>query len=139
MLKPSAVADEIIQSVALGYSSFCDLFTQSEWEAFEYAIGTPHLYALTADSDPTQDLSFWYSNGPGNPTVAAQGIGYVSEVISRLTQTRITNFDTSVNSTIVSSPIRFPFNQPIYVDASHDTIISAGQAALRRFALAVMI
>ena len=52
MLKSSAVADEEIQSVALGYSSFCDLFTQSEWEAFEYAIGTPHLHALTADSDP---------------------------------------------------------------------------------------
>jgi hypothetical protein len=56
------------------------------------------------------------------------GIGYVSEVISRLTQTRITNFDTSVNGTIVSSNITFPFNQPIYVDASHDTVVSASQA-----------
>ncbi|KAI0001359.1 phosphoglycerate mutase-like protein [Russula compacta] len=108
------------ESVALGYSSFCDLFTEDEWESFEYFI----------------DLDFWYSNGPGNPSVAAQGIGYVSEFISRLTQTRITNFDTSVNATIVSSNISFPFKQPIYVDASHDTIISAVAVALNLTSLA---
>jgi hypothetical protein len=73
------------------------------------------------------DLGFWYGNGPGNPAVAAQGIGYVSEFISRLARTRITNFDTSVNGTIVSSEILFPFDQPIYVDATHDTVITAGQ------------
>ena len=73
------------------------------------------------------DLGFWYGNGPGNPAVAAQGIGYVSEFISRLTRTRITNFDTSVNGTIVSSETLFPFDQPIYVDATHDTVITAGR------------
>jgi hypothetical protein len=50
--KPSAVVDDTIQSVALGFSHFCDLFTQSEWEVFGYLIGAPHLHALTADSDP---------------------------------------------------------------------------------------
>ncbi|KAI0302585.1 phosphoglycerate mutase-like protein [Russula brevipes] len=108
------------RSVALGFSRFCDLFTEYEWESFEYL----------------SDLGFWYSNGPGNPAVAAQGIGYVSEVISRLTQTRITNFDTSVNATIVSSDIKFPLKQPIFVDASHDTVITAVAVALNLTSLA---
>ncbi|KAI0066193.1 phosphoglycerate mutase-like protein [Artomyces pyxidatus] len=108
------------ESVALGYSSFCDIFTEQEWKAYEYF----------------NDLIFWYSNGPGNPAVAAQGIGYVQEFISRLTQTRITNFDTSVNASIVSDETKFPLNQPIYVDASHDTIISAIAVALNLTSLA---
>jgi len=29
---------------------------------------------------------FWYSDGPGNPTSAAQGVGWVQELISRLHQ-----------------------------------------------------
>jgi hypothetical protein len=57
-------------------------------------------------------------------------MGYVSELISRLTQTRITQFDTSVNATIVSSGTTFPFKQSIYADASHDTVITASQAQL---------
>ncbi|KAI0030935.1 phosphoglycerate mutase-like protein [Vararia minispora EC-137] len=108
------------ESVALGYSAFCDLFTESEWESFEYFI----------------DLGFWYSNGPGGSTVAAQGVGYVQELISRLTQTRITDFNTAVNSTIVSSNVTFPLVQPIFVDASHDTVISSIAVALNLTSLA---
>jgi len=108
------------ESVTLGFSRFCGLFTEGDWESFEYFI----------------DLQFWYSNGPGGSTVAAEGIGYASEFISRLTQTRITQFDTSVNATIVSNPITFPFNQPIFVEASHDTIISAVAVALNLTSLA---
>lgn len=26
------------QTVALGYSKFCELFTEEEWEGFEYAM-----------------------------------------------------------------------------------------------------
>src|ERR1700689_3888086 len=74
---------------------------------------------------PVQDLQFWYGCGPGQPTGAAQGIGYVQELVSRLTQTRITNFNSSVNGTIVSSNVTFPLNQPIFVDASHDTVIAS--------------
>ncbi|KIK63761.1 hypothetical protein GYMLUDRAFT_40825 [Collybiopsis luxurians FD-317 M1] len=97
------------ETVALGYSAFCDLFTEEEWRGFAYSI----------------DLGFWYTNGPGNPAVSAQGIGWVHELVSRLTQTRITTFDSTVNKTIVSSNITFPLNQPIFVDASHDTVITA--------------
>ncbi|KAF7329418.1 Acid phosphatase [Mycena kentingensis (nom. inval.)] len=97
------------ETVALGYSAFCDLFTEEEWKGFEYSV----------------DLSFWYNNGPGNPAVAAQGIGWVYELVSRLTGERITAAAATTNTTIVGSNITFPLDQPIYVDATHDTVISA--------------
>ncbi|KAJ3569059.1 hypothetical protein NP233_g5303 [Leucocoprinus birnbaumii] len=104
----------VYETVSLGYSKFCGLFTEEEWEGFAY----------------TDSLSMWYGAGPGNPTSAAMGIGWVQELVSRLTQTRITDFNTSVNQTIVSSETLFPLNQPIYVDASHDTVMSAIYVAM---------
>jgi len=97
------------ETVALGYSAFCDLFTEEEWRGFAYGI----------------DLTFWYTDGPGNPAVSAQGIGWVTELVSRLNQTRLTTSNSAINASIVSSEDLFPLNQPIYVDASHDTVISA--------------
>ncbi|KAJ7456109.1 histidine phosphatase superfamily [Mycena latifolia] len=108
------------ETVALGYSAFCDLFTEEEWKGFSYFF----------------DLEFWYSFGPGAPFASAMGIGWVQELVSRLTQTRITDFDTTVNGSIVSSPVTFPFAQPIYVDATHDTVVSAIITALNFTTLA---
>lgn len=75
----------------------------------------------------SQDIQYWYSNGPGQPTSAAQGIGYVQELVSRLTKTRITSFKSSVNSTVVSSEDLFPLDQSIYVDATHDTTLTSSE------------
>lgn len=61
------------------------------------------------------------------------GIGYVQELVSRLTQTRITTFDTTVNASIVTSDILFPLDQPIYVDATHDTILTASKYPIALF------
>ncbi|KAJ8591500.1 phosphoglycerate mutase-like protein [Rhizopogon salebrosus TDB-379] len=108
------------ETVALGFSKFCDLFTEEEWEGYEYFV----------------DLGFWYSDGPGNPTAAAQGLGYVQELVARLTQTPITVWNSSTNSTLDSNNITFPLNQPIYVDASHDTVISSIVTALNFTSLA---
>ncbi|PIL31642.1 hypothetical protein GSI_06344 [Ganoderma sinense ZZ0214-1] len=96
------------ETVALGYSEFCNLFTEDEWMGYEYGL----------------DLDFWYSFGPGTPSAAAQGIGYAQELVARLTQTPLTNFSTTLNRTIDESNITFPLNQPIYVDATHDTVIT---------------
>ncbi|KAJ7203029.1 acid phosphatase [Mycena pura] len=106
--------------VALGYSDFCPLFTDEEWSGYSYL----------------NDITFWYGLGPGNPASSAQGIGYVQELVSRLTKTRITNFDTTVNRTIVSSDVTFPLDQPIYVDATHDTVIAAIVTAMNFTSLA---
>ncbi|TBU46091.1 phosphoglycerate mutase-like protein [Dichomitus squalens] len=102
------------ETVALGYSEFCDLFTEEEWKGYEYAL----------------DLEIWYSYGPGSPSAAAQGIGYVQELLARLTQTPITNFSTTLNQTIDGNNVTFPLDQPIYVDATHDTVITTVLTAL---------
>ncbi|KAL5497776.1 hypothetical protein ACEPAH_2707 [Sanghuangporus vaninii] len=105
---------------ALGTSAFCDLFTEEEWKGFEYFL----------------DLSFWYANGPGNPTAAAFGIGYVQEIVARLTQTPILVHNTSTNATITNSNITFPLDQPIYADATHDNTIASITVALNFTSLA---
>jgi hypothetical protein len=46
---------------ALGYSAFCDLFSEEDFLNFEYFF----------------DISFYYNNGPGSPVAAAQGKGYL--------------------------------------------------------------
>ena len=71
--------------------------------------------------------SSFFLFGCGELIVFCRGIGYVQELVSRLTKTTISNFDTSVNSTIVTNPTIFPLDQPIFVDASHDTIMTASQ------------
>ncbi|KAJ7469951.1 acid phosphatase [Mycena galericulata] len=105
------------ETVALGYSAFCDLFTEEEWEGYEYSI----------------DLTFWYDNGPGNPSVAAQGVGWVQELTARLTQSSLAS---TINQTIVQSNVTFPLDQPIYVDATHDTVISTIVVAMNFTSLA---
>ncbi|KAI0756702.1 phosphoglycerate mutase-like protein [Daedaleopsis nitida] len=96
------------ETVALGYSAFCDLFTEDDWRGFEYGL----------------DLEYWYSYGPGNPASAAQGIGYAQELLARLTQTPIDDFSTVLNRTLDDNNVTFPLHQPVYVDASHDTVIT---------------
>ncbi|RPD81945.1 phosphoglycerate mutase-like protein [Lentinus tigrinus ALCF2SS1-7] len=102
------------ETVALGYSAFCDLFTEEEWKGYEYAL----------------DLDLWYSFGPGNPASAAQGISYVQELVARLTQTPLTDFSTALNRTMDESNVTFPLNQPVYIDATHDTVITTILVAL---------
>ncbi|KAG8816269.1 hypothetical protein FRC17_000379 [Serendipita sp. 399] len=104
------------ETVALGYSSFCPLFTEEEWEGFEY----------------TNDLYFWYESGFGSPVARALGSGYVLELLSRLTQIPIRSSSSqptkssstfSVNTTLDADPLMFPLDQPLYVDATHDVIL----------------
>ncbi|KAJ6616700.1 histidine phosphatase superfamily [Mycena sp. CBHHK59/15] len=105
------------ETVALGFSVFCGLFGK-------------------ASPTSSVNLEFWYGFGPGTPYASAMGIGWVQELVSRLTETRITKFDTSVNGTVVSSNVTFPFRQPIYIDATHDTVVSAIVTALNFTSLA---
>lgn len=105
---------------------FCDLFTEEEWKGFEYFIGKldSSLNRHNLLTRHYSDLSFWYGDGPGNPATSAQGIGWVEELVSRLTQTRITEFQSTMNATLDSSNVTFPLSQPIFVDATHDTVIA---------------
>jgi hypothetical protein len=59
----------------------------------------------------------------GNPTGRAQGLGYLQELLARLTGQYITSSNSSVNSTIDNNGKTFPLGRPFYADFTHDDII----------------
>jgi hypothetical protein len=95
------------ETVAYGYSAFCDLFTYDEWVDFEY----------------TWDLYFAGSNGFQSPTGRAVGVGYVQEVVARLENHTLGYSGSQINTTLDDNTSTFPLNQSLYFDFSHDTNI----------------
>jgi hypothetical protein len=61
-----------------------------------------------------------------------QGVGYVNELLARLTGLPVTDH-TQTNRTLDSSPRTFPFDRTIYADFSHDNAMVAIYAALGLF------
>jgi len=95
------------ETVALGYSAFCDLFTYEEWQGYEYSI----------------DISFAGNNGFQSPTGRAVGIGYVQEILARLQHHLISTPTAQVNVTLDNMTSTFPLDQALNFDFSHDTNI----------------
>ncbi|KAG6856725.1 hypothetical protein H0H87_001325 [Tephrocybe sp. NHM501043] len=95
------------ETVAIGYSKFCELFTEEEWEGFNYAL----------------DLAFWYGSAFGSPVARVQGYGWIKELVARLTHTPIAEHNSSTNSTLDNDPTTFPLNQSLYVDATHEVVV----------------
>ena len=58
------------------------------------------------------------------------GIGWVQELVARLTKTPISVHNSSTNGTLDNNAATFPLDQSIYVDATHDTIISTSKVFL---------
>lgn len=102
------------ETVALGYSSFCGLFTWEEWQGYEYAI----------------DLAFSGNNAFQSPTGRAVGIGWQQELLARLQHHYITGPAGNVNYTLDSMASTFPLYQKLNFDFSHDTNIMAILTAL---------
>lgn len=92
------------ETVALGHSAFCSLFTLTEWKGYQYR----------------NDIYWWYGASFGAPVAVAEGIGYLQELTARLTHTPLTQFNSSTNSTL-HDEVHFPVNEPFYVDFTHDT------------------
>ncbi|KAI0757472.1 phosphoglycerate mutase-like protein [Daedaleopsis nitida] len=95
------------ETVAIGYSKFCELFTEEEWKGFNYAM----------------DLYFWYGSAFGSPLARAEGIGYVQELVSRLTHTPIPVHNSSTNATLNDNSATFPLDHSLYVDATHEVVV----------------
>ncbi|KAF8452345.1 histidine phosphatase superfamily [Boletus edulis BED1] len=95
------------ETVALGYSKFCELFTEEEWEGFNYAL----------------DLTFWYDSAFGSPVARVQGVGYLQELISRLTHEPIEMHNSSTNATLHADDRTWPLNDVLYVDATHEVVV----------------
>ena len=91
-------------------SPFCSLFTAEEFRDYDYL----------------QSVSKYYSYGPGNPLGPTQGVGYVNELIARLTSQPVRDH-TSVNHTLDSDPRSFPIGAQanVFADFSHDKCVIA--------------
>lgn len=97
----------------IGKSMFCDLFTPEEWRDYDYFL----------------TLSKYYKYGNGHPMGPTQGVGYVNELIARLTHKPVVDH-TTTNSTLDSSPETFPLDRSLYADFSHDNSMVAIFSAL---------
>ncbi|KAI4870060.1 phosphoglycerate mutase-like protein [Hypoxylon rubiginosum] len=84
-------------------SEFCYLFTVDEWHDYDYY----------------QSLGKWYGYGNGSPLGPTQGVGFVNELLARLTGKPVVD-DTTTNSTLDESPATFPLDRVLYADFSHD-------------------
>ncbi|TRX88469.1 hypothetical protein FHL15_010659 [Xylaria flabelliformis] len=93
-------------------SPFCRLFKEDEWHSFDYY----------------QSLGKWYgyTSSPLGPT---QGVGFVNELIARLTGQPVVDA-TSTNSTLDGSRKSFPLDSVLYADFSHDNDMSGVFGAL---------
>ncbi|CAI4212584.1 unnamed protein product [Parascedosporium putredinis] len=72
-------------------SDFCHLFTRDEWKSYDYY----------------QSLGKYYGYGDGNPLGPTQGVGFVNELVARLTRRPVEDH-TSTNTTLTGSPRTFP-------------------------------
>ena len=98
----------------IGISDFCNLFTKEEWEGFEQTL----------------DIEYYYDYSYGNPTGRAQGLGYLQELLARLTDQYIDVSNSSVNFTITDNAKEFPLGRPFYADFTHDDIIVSTLTAM---------
>ncbi|KAG5918592.1 hypothetical protein E4U53_004085 [Claviceps sorghi] len=94
-------------------SRFCSLFSRQEWDAYEYY----------------ESLDKWYAYGPGNPLGPTQGVGYVNELIARLTGAPVKD-KTTTNATLDSNPKTFPLDRLLYADFTHDNTLMTVYGAL---------
>ncbi|KAK9778507.1 putative 3-phytase [Seiridium cardinale] len=104
---------ETVADVNGKLSRFCSLFSHDEWHSYDYY----------------QSLGKWYGWTNGNPLGPTQGVGYVNELIARLTGQPVEDH-TDTNSTLDSSPETFPLDRALYADFSHDNDMSSIFAAL---------
>lgn len=94
-------------------SDFCKLFSEEEWQQYDYY----------------ETLGKWYGYGNGNPLGPSQGIGYVSELLARLTEKAVQVVG-NINSTLDEDTATFPVDRKVYADFSHDNDMTAVLAAL---------
>lgn len=102
------------ETVALGYSAWCDLYTYEEWEGYEYSV----------------DINFAGNVGFQSPTGRAVGIGWQQELLARLQHRYLIGPHGNINDTLDNMSSTFPLYQALNFDFSHDTNINAILTAL---------
>ena len=97
----------------IGLSSFCGLFTKDEWAAYNHF----------------QTLQKYYGFGAGAGLGPTQGVGWVNELVARLTSSPVKDH-TNVNHTLDADPETFPIDRALYADFSHDNDMTSIFSAL---------
>lgn len=96
-------AFETVASPTAEISEFCQLFSETEWRQYNYF----------------DTLGKYYGYSHGNPLGPTQGVGFVNELIARMTNGEV-NDHTSTNHTLDGSKDTFPLGKQLYADFSHD-------------------
>lgn len=73
-----------------------------------------------------------YDSAFGAPLSRALGIGYIQELVARLTHTPIERHNSSTNSTLDDNPITFPLDHSLYVDATHEVVVLNSKFGISR-------
>jgi hypothetical protein len=89
-------------------NEFCSLFTDAEWLQYDYY----------------ESLGKYYGYSFGNPLGPTQGVGFVNELIARMTNSSVQDH-TSTNRTLDGSAATFPLGRSLYADFSHDNDMTA--------------
>ena len=100
-------------------SDFCKLFTEDEWKAYDYL----------------QSIGKYYGYGDGSALGPTQGVGFVNELVARLSSSTVHDNTTS-NSTLDGNPKAFPVGREyaLFADFSHDNDMIGVFSALNLFA-----
>ncbi|KAM5541221.1 hypothetical protein V8D89_005150 [Ganoderma adspersum] len=94
-----------------GGSPFCALFDEEDFRDFEYH----------------GDVEKYYKDGYGNALGAVQGVGYVNELLARLTGTPVRDHTTH------DPTGEFPLGRTLYADFTHENLMVPVFAALGLF------
>ncbi|KAM0280925.1 hypothetical protein ACHAQH_003814 [Verticillium albo-atrum] len=94
-------------------SAFCGLFTRDEWASYDYY----------------QTVAKYYGFNAGNPMAATQGVGWVNELVARLTDSAVED-GTTTNRTLDGDGATFPLGRGMYADFSHDNDMLTIYAAM---------
>ncbi|KAI0089102.1 phytase [Irpex rosettiformis] len=99
-------------------SPWCTLFESipNAFDGFEY----------------TGDLDKFYKTGYGQYLGPVQGVGYMNELVARLTESPVRD-QTQTNHSVDDFPYTFPLNRTLYLDFSHDNQMIAIFSAMGLF------
>ena len=97
--------------------AFCDVYD---------ALNAGSAFAYSGDLDK------FYGTGYGQALGPVQGVGYINELLARLTNASVVDH-TQTNATLDADPATFPLGRELYADFSHDNEMVAIFSAMGLF------
>jgi hypothetical protein len=121
--------------VTMSPSPFCSLFDMKEFIDYEYHADLDKFYSNGYVCSLLLSLPLVINSGDasyGGKLGRVQGVGYVNELLARLTGQPVRD-NTQTNRTLDASPETFPLDRTLYADFSHDNEMVAIYSALNLF------